>query len=176
MPPPGAPMPPPGAPMPPPVAYPPVYQQGPAPGIRYSGRAARFVAYLIDGFVISLIAGIPYTFGLTLTVGGGTSEDGGAGAMVIIGVVLLLVALLLGVGYKPWMWSRGGQTVGFKVMHLRVVRAHDGGPLSGGQAIGRLFGYIVSAFVFYLGFIWILFDEKRQGWHDKLANTVVIEV
>ena len=30
--------------------------------------------------------------------------------------------------------------------------------------------------IFDLGFIWILFDSKRQGWHDKLAGTVVIEV
>jgi uncharacterized RDD family membrane protein YckC len=43
------------------------------------------------------------------------------------------------------------------------------------QAVGRLLGYVVSS-ILYLGFIWILFDERRQGWHDKLAGTVVIEV
>jgi uncharacterized RDD family membrane protein YckC len=158
------------------VPPPPVYPLGPAPGIRYSGRAARFIAYILDGFVIGILAGIPYGIGFTLAFAGGSSEDGTGGVMAIIGMVLIVVAILIGVAYRPWMWSRGGQTVGYKVMRLRVVRAHDGGPLSGSQAIGRFLGYIVSAFVFYLGFIWILFDEKRQGWHDKLAGTVVIEV
>ena len=151
--------------------------QQPAPGVVYAGNGARFIAYLVDGFVVGILAGIPYVIGLALVFAGVGPKYGGVGfGMAIIGAVLILVAILIGIGYRPWMWTRGGQTVGYKVMRLKVVRAHDGGPLSGGQAIGRLFGYVVSAFVFCLGFIWILFDEKRQGWHDKLAGTVVIAV
>ncbi|HYO44413.1 MAG TPA: RDD family protein [Candidatus Limnocylindrales bacterium] len=161
---------------PPPVNdTPPVYQPGPAPGIRYSSRLGRLLAYFIDGFVIGIVAGIPYFIGIMLvTLGVGGQGDGSA--MVLIGSLFLLLGFILAVVYKPWMWSRGGQTVGYKVMRLRVVRGSDGGPVSGGQAIGRILGYIVSGFLFSLGFIWIAFDEKRQGWHDKLAGTVVIEV
>jgi uncharacterized RDD family membrane protein YckC len=155
------------------VSYtPPAYQPGPAPGIRYSSRLGRFIAYLIDGFVLGILVGIPYFIGIMLlTVG----VSGDSSIMAVIGGVVMLIGAIIGLAYRPWMWSRGGQTVGYKAMRLRVVRAVDGGPVSGGQAIARFLGYIISA-IFYLGFIWILFDEKRQGWHDKLASTVVIEV
>lgn len=170
------PPPPQGAYTPPPVSYtPPAYQPGPAPGIRYSSRLGRLLAYFIDGFVIGILAGIPYFIGIMLVTLGAGSDSGG-GILALVGTVFLVIGFIIAVLYKPWMWSRDGQTVGYKVMRLRVVRASDGGPVSGGQAIGRLLGYIVSGFLFSLGFIWIAFDEKRQGWHDKLAGTVVIEV
>ena len=53
--------------------------------------------------------------------------------------------------YLPWFWAHGGQTPGMKVMHVRVVRENDGGPLSVGQAFLRLVGFWVSSAVFYLG-------------------------
>jgi uncharacterized RDD family membrane protein YckC len=45
-----------------------------------------------------------------------------------------------------------------------------------GLAFLRWVGYIISAVVLYLGFVWIAFDAKKQGWHDKIAGTVVIRV
>ena len=168
------PPPPQGAYTPPPASYtPPSYQPGPAPGIRYSSRLGRFIAYLIDGFVMSAIIFVFYTIGgVLLAMGAG----GDSGVLAAIGGVIIVIGALVALAYKPLMWSRGGQTIGYKAMRLRVVRATDGGPVSGVQAIGRLLGYVVSGFLFSLGFIWIAFDEKRQGWHDKLASTVVIEV
>lgn len=168
------PPPPQGAYTPPPASYtPPAYQPGPAPGIRYSGRLARFFAYVIDGFVVGLVSGIPYFIGIMLLTVGAQNESS---IFMLIGSLIMLLGFVIAVAYKPWMWSRGGQTVGYKAMRLKVLRASDGGPVSGGQAIGRFLGYFVSSFLFSLGFIWILFDDKRQGWHDKLAGTVVIEV
>ncbi len=166
------PPPPQGALTPPPVYAPSAYQQGPAPGVRYSSRLGRLIAYLIDGFIIGVVVAIPYFVGaMLLTLGAG----GDSSALAVMGTLFLVLGFVIAVAYKPWMWSHGGQTVGYKVMRLRVLRAHDGGPVSGGQAVGRILGYIVSG-IFYLGFIWILFDDKRQGWHDKLAGTVVIDV
>jgi uncharacterized RDD family membrane protein YckC len=55
-----------------------------------------------------------------------------------------------------------------------VVDAATGNPLTTGQAIGRYFGYFVSAIPFGLGLIWVAFDSKKQGWHDKMAGTVVV--
>ena len=52
-------------------------------------------------------------------------------------------------------------------------RAATGGPLSVGQSIGRYFGYYVSTIPLLLGLIWVAFDSRKQGWHDKLAGTVV---
>ena len=61
------------------------------------------------------------------------------------------------------------------MFRLHVVRDRDGGPISGGQAILRLFGLWLSGAVFYLGYIWILIDSRRRGWHDLIAGTCVIE-
>jgi uncharacterized RDD family membrane protein YckC len=62
-----------------------------------------------------------------------------------------------------------------RMMGLKVVRDVDGGPLSTGQAIIRLIGYWVSSAVLYLGFIWVLIDKRRRGWHDLIAGTVVVK-
>jgi uncharacterized RDD family membrane protein YckC len=59
-------------------------------------------------------------------------------------------------------------------MGLKVVTT-DGSPLSWGRALLRYIGYIISAAAFSLGFLWLAYDPKRQGWHDKIARTVVID-
>ena len=58
---------------------------------------------------------------------------------------------------------------------LRVVMDKDGGPITVGPAILRLIGYWIDSLVFYLGFIWILIDSRRRGWHDLIAGTVVVQ-
>ena len=57
---------------------------------------------------------------------------------------------------------------------IRVVRDRDGGQVDGGAAILRLIGFWISGSVFYLGYIWVLIDVRRRGWHDLLAGTCVI--
>lgn len=60
------------------------------------------------------------------------------------------------------------------LLSLRVVDAESGGPLTLGQGVGRYFAYFVSTIPLGLGFLWVAFDKRKQGWHDKLAHTVVI--
>jgi uncharacterized RDD family membrane protein YckC len=55
-----------------------------------------------------------------------------------------------------------------------VVDATTGNTLSVGQSIGRYLGYYVSMIPLFIGLIWVAFDKRKQGWHDKLAGTVVI--
>src|SRR5690606_10387233 len=49
-----------------------------------------------------------------------------------------------------------------------------GNPISVGQAIGRYLAYFVAVLPLFLGIIWVALDPRKQGWHDKLAGTVVI--
>jgi hypothetical protein len=60
------------------------------------------------------------------------------------------------------------------VLGITVVGT-DGRPLSIGKAVLRYFGYIISAIPFSFGFLWIAFDKKRQGWHDKIAASYAID-
>jgi uncharacterized RDD family membrane protein YckC len=59
-------------------------------------------------------------------------------------------------------------------LSARVVDAVTGMPLTFGQALGRYLAYFVSAIPLCLGMLWVAFDSKKQGWHDKLAGTVVV--
>ena len=59
-------------------------------------------------------------------------------------------------------------------LSLRVLDADSGAALSVGQSIGRYLAYFVSAIPLGLGLIWVGFDTRKQGWHDKLAHSVVV--
>ena len=90
---------------------------------------------------------------------------------VIVGPFVLLVAL----AYFAGMWTWKGTTIGGIVLKLQVVR-YDGGPLTFPVALVRGLAAAFSAFVLLLGFFWIGWDRDKQGWHDKIAGTVVVRL
>ena len=73
-------------------------------------------------------------------------------------------------------WISRQATPGKMAFSLRIVDANTGGKLSVRQSVVRYLGYYVSAIPLCLGLIWIAFDKRKQGWHDKLAHTLVIRV
>jgi hypothetical protein len=90
------------------------------------------------------------------------------------GAIFTVVAgLIFSVVYYIGAWANSGQTLGDTLLGLKVVRT-QGTPLSMGGAIMRYIGYLLSAAALSLGFLWIAFDKNRQGWHDKIARTVVV--
>lgn len=154
----------------------PVEPAGPAPGIRFAGHGARLVAYLVDGFLLAI--GYMVVFGVVALAGLGAylDRDGELGAAAVGGFILLvLFGIVVSIAYFPFFWARSGQTPGMRLFRLRVVRDRDGGPISGTQAVMRLVGYWVNGVALYIGFAWILIDQRRRGWHDLIAGTVVIE-
>ncbi len=73
-----------------------------------------------------------------------------------------------------FFWIYKSATPGKMATKLTIVDAKTGGKPSTGHFIGRYLGYYVSMIPFFLGFIWVGIDKRKQGWHDKLAGTVVI--
>ena len=71
-------------------------------------------------------------------------------------------------------WYYKQSTPGKMVFESKIVDARTGGKMSPGQIVGRYLAYIISAVPFGLGFFWVAFDRRKQGWHDKLAGTVVV--
>ena len=59
-------------------------------------------------------------------------------------------------------------------MHLTIVDEKTGGRPSVSQFVIRYLGYYISTIPLFLGLIWVGIDKRKQGWHDKLAGTVVI--
>jgi uncharacterized RDD family membrane protein YckC len=88
--------------------------------------------------------------------------------------VLVVCGLIVSFFYYVVFWSKSGQTIAKSVLGITVVGS-NGKPLSVGRAILRYFGYIISAVPLSLGFLWIAFDKKRQGWHDKIAASFTID-
>lgn len=128
------------------------------PDVKYASFGKRLLSYLIDGLIIAAI---------------------GAVAGVVIGILGLeilgnIIGVPIAIGYFGYFWTSTGATIGKSVLKLKVVDA-DGNLISWGGAILRYVGYIVSAVALMLGFIWIIFDAKNQGWHDKIAGTFVID-
>ena len=85
------------------------------------------------------------------------------------------VFFIVALAYFAGLWAWKGTTLGGIVLKLQVVR-HDGGPLTFLVALVRGLAAAFSAVVFFLGFFWIGWDREKQGWHDKIAGTVVVRV
>jgi uncharacterized RDD family membrane protein YckC len=119
----------------------------------------RTFAYLIDAIGIGIVSGI---------LGSIISSDP-------TGQTANGLSVLLGLAYFCYFWSSngGGQTLGMRVLDLKVVRT-DGSALTLTQALIRYVGLFVSFICLAIGVIWVAFDADKQGWHDKIAGTYVI--
>ena len=81
-----------------------------------------------------------------------------------------LAAALAVIGF----WGYCGATPGKIAVGLKIVDAASGGAPPLWRLVLRFFAYWVSALPLYLGFLWAAVDRRKQGWHDKIARTVVI--
>jgi hypothetical protein len=85
----------------------------------------------------------------------------------------VLLVVIIPPGYFILFWTLGGQTLVQYAMGLRVVRV-DGKRMTVLRSLARWLGYFVSFIALGLGFLWVLWDDRRQGFHDKLVKTVVV--
>ena len=149
---------------------------GPAQGVTYASAGARLGAFIIDWIIVGLVIGASFLLLFSLLFASAATQSPGAFFAFFALFPLLILGQYLVQGlYFGVSWYRGGATPGMRIVGIKVVRSVDGGPLTKQQALLRTLGYWVSSAVMYLGFIWILIDDRRQGWHDKIADTLVIE-
>lgn len=117
----------------------------------------------------SLQAAVPQIFGYLMR-----SQDLSPNWLcAIVDVIWSLTAFFAGPLYFIFFFSTTGQTIGMYIMGLRVVRA-DGKHMTLWGSVVRWFGLFLSALPLGLGFLWVIVDDRRQGWHDKLAHTCVV--
>ncbi|MEC7641049.1 MAG: RDD family protein [Nitrospinota bacterium] len=89
----------------------------------------------------------------------------------------MFVLTLLWTFYFVYFIGSAGQTLGKKLMRIKVVpAAEDNVEMDYKTAFNRFLGLTVSASALFIGFIWALFNDKRQTWHDLMANTIVIKL
>ena len=134
----------------------------------YAGIGSRAVALAIDAFIALAI----FVTG-SAVVALIASLVGGIRPQWLAGTLLSIAWVIVGGGYFVLFWSAAGQTPGMRLMRLRVRRAAGGG-ISAARAVVRAIGLALAIIPFFAGFIPVLFDERRRGLPDYLADTVVV--
>ncbi|BFM15960.1 RDD family protein [Maricurvus nonylphenolicus] len=135
--------------------------------IRYAGFWIRTLAAIIDSILIMVII-TP----ILLAIYG---DDYFKGSLLYKGTWDLLLNYLFPAIAIMVFWFYKSATPGKMVLHLKIVDAKTLGKPSVKQLIIRYLGYYVSALPFLMGIMWVGVDERKQGWHDKLAGTLVIK-
>lgn len=140
---------------------------------RYAGFWVRVGAALIDTLVLGLVLSlIGRVLGLSSPGIELNGTDLGSLTATLMSRSWTLELLLAALVIACWLTKRG--TPGKLILGLEVVDADTLGTLQAGQSVGRYLGYFLSAIPFCLGLLWVGLDKRKQGWHDKLAGTLVI--
>lgn len=174
----------------------------PAEGWVYVGFWRRFWAYLIDGLILTVpiwLMAAPLVWNPFITAfvnlvlaPGAYTVDPATGAYTATPATMaamtslidkfgpefdLLFVLLFGVQvlYFGLLWSRRGASLGQELLGIEVRHESDGSRITFKRGVLRVFGYLVSGLILDIGFIWAAFDPRKQGWHDKIAATVVVK-
>ncbi len=148
-------------------------------GRRFGGFWRRYFAYLIDKLVLYLVSLTLFVTGM-LALGLSGSSLGrilatgelphGMGLFFVVYTVAMFVTDMT---YFTWFHGSVGQTPGKMLLGLRVIQASGEG-MTFGVAFLRWVGSLVSGLFLWLGYLWIAADGRKQGWHDKIAATLVV--
>lgn len=125
-------------------------------------------AFLLDYILLLLVPAVTLSLALIFK----RALPSASYFMLFIGY---LAALALAFFNWVYLCVRDGQSLGQRLIGIRVVR-EDGAPLTYKTAVVRhIVGYPLAILVAGLGILWMLFDARQQGWHDKLARTLVVK-
>lgn len=152
-------------------------------GVTFAHWGKRVGALLIDG-LIGALAYIPYVIGTVIAVGGSetdpvtgqTTMDNGSAGIVII---MMLLSIVLYLAYFIWNFclkqGKTGYTIGKGILGIKLVKAETGAPIGAGMAFVRQIAHILDGIPCYIGYLWPLWDAKRQTFADKVIGTYVID-
>ena len=134
--------------------------------LEYVGFGARLGASIVDSIAVMLII---YPILYLIYGKQYLSSD-----IFIQGPLDFIISYVFPVLATILFWFYKSATPGKIALSIKIVDAKTGNKPTVSQYIIRYIGYYVSMIPFFLGFLWILWDDKKQGWHDKMAGTVVI--
>jgi uncharacterized RDD family membrane protein YckC len=187
-------------PPPPPRGYPPPPRQGgyppppagapgypPAPGAAlpkeaYTPWFTRVLGYVIDvlpaAVVIGIGAGIAFGTADNQCTSGGGYDYYCTSSMTAFGMIVYILAYALVFAYWIWNWGyrqgTTGQSIGKSVMKFKVISEKTGQPIGFGLSIVRQIAHVVDSLVCYIGWLFPLWDAKRQTLADKIMSTICL--
>jgi len=125
------------------------------PSYAYASWGKRVGAWALDFFIPFIIAGICFRISIPL------------------GAIVYLVAVVW-TFYNIFQGGKTGSRWGQKIIGIRMLKEATGQPLGGGLAIGRVFVHILDGIPCYVGYLWPLWDSKKQTFADKIIGSVVV--
>ena len=134
--------------------------------LEYVGFWARVGAFLIDTVLIGV-----FTWPVLTAYYG---ESYWYDDTFIKGTLDLLLSYIFPAVAVVVFWISKQATPGKMVMSAKIADAKTGNTPTTGQFVARYLAYFISGIPLFLGFIWVAFDDRKQGWHDKIAGTVVV--
>jgi len=137
-----------------------------SPELEYVGFWARTGAAVIDSILVMII-----TLPLVHAIYGAAYWDSGK---LIAGPADFLISWVLPTVLVLVLWIRLSATPGKLAIGAVIVDARTGGKPTTTQFLIRYLGYIVACIPLMLGLFWVAIDPRKQGWHDKMAGTVVV--
>jgi uncharacterized RDD family membrane protein YckC len=151
----------------------------------YTAWFTRVVGYVIDivpaAVVMGIGAGIAFGTADNQCVSVGDQYDYGAycaSSMTAFGMIVYILAYVVTLAYWIWNWGyrqgTTGQSIGKSVMKFKVISEKTGQPIGFGLSIVRQIAHVVDAIICYIGFLFPLWDAKRQTIADKIMSTVCV--
>ena len=127
--------------------------------MNYAGFGQRFLAALLDGLIIFAVSVL-----LNMVL-----------SAVRLGMLGVIAQLAVSIAYYVFYQKKQGQTLGKKVMNIKVVDASGKTPTEVTFFLREIIGKFVSAIILMIGYLFPLWDAKRQALHDKIVNTYVVK-
>ncbi|MEZ5423592.1 MAG: RDD family protein [Pyrinomonadaceae bacterium] len=145
--------------------------------MKYASFGARFLAFIVDDALLAIAASIFLALISALGLLGANNPNN---PLLVVGawlssLVIMAFSVLFQFLYFGYFLSKDGQSIGKKLLGIRVQK-REGGNVS--FLVGGLrgsIGYYISGFIFFLGYIWAFFDKNHEAWHDKLFGTTVVQ-
>ena len=137
---------------------------------RTAGFVTRLFAFVLD---LVVVAGILSLGGWIAVLIDDLLERVGLNPSVSLTTIYVVCIPGIIILYFVMFWALTGRTIGKWFLGLKVVQA-DGRPPTIMHAIVRALGYGLSTLALWVGYLWVLIDDERQAWHDKMARTWVV--
>lgn len=129
--------------------------------LEIASAGQRLGAYLVDAVIGTLVGVVGFVIGISISA---------SGHLLVLPVAIAYIVVYF------WLVSTRGQSPGKMALGIKIVKSDGSSFGLGGALLREIIGKFISSLIIYLGYIWILFDDRRQGWHDKIASTYVVKV
>jgi len=126
----------------------------------------RSLAFFIDEMLLSFI--------LILALWDSFVNAQSVEALIAVTNSFVIEYIIMKLAYQSFFITQYGATLGKIATKIRVIEINTLETPTIGASINRAIFRVISEMLFYLGFIWAIFEPSRQAWHDKTAKTLVI--